>query len=182
MRTSYAMVVPAVLAIALFAPRARAEDVQTLTLTDGTTVTGEVIEFVAADHVTLKLPTGETRRVEWIELAAPAKAPDVEASSSPSWNHTDRAQLHGIPDYSLSRLLGNDDKTTVVDWREPDRTAPTIMPSRLSLGMQSGYGSRLGYLALAADYFPISSVGLATTVAMPIAGEPVTFGEMLLFE
>ena len=45
---------------ALMAAAARAQDTQSVTLVDGTVVTGEVVEYVAGDHVTVKLANGDT--------------------------------------------------------------------------------------------------------------------------
>jgi hypothetical protein len=66
-----------------------------VTLKDGTELHGEVVERRADDHVTIKLATGEVRRIEWSELTqiesdeptvaptpAPPPPPAVTSSSS----------------------------------------------------------------------------------------------------
>lgn len=43
---------------------------RTFTLKDGAMFGGEIVELVPNDHVTLKLATGELKRIEWADLAA----------------------------------------------------------------------------------------------------------------
>jgi hypothetical protein len=58
---------------------------------------------------------------------------------------------------------------------------------KFSLGVMSGYASPFGYLSLDAVWFPwrwpiLRGIGFEATVAMPVADQPVTLGETLLFE
>ena len=56
-------------------------DVERVDLRDGSVVQGELVERVPGDHVTLKLATGEVRRIEWAAIAAvaPGAAPGEPA-------------------------------------------------------------------------------------------------------
>jgi hypothetical protein len=56
------------------------------------------------------------------------------------------------------------------------------MTSRLSTGIETANNWPLGFLALAADYFPIRLLGLEVAVSMPVHDQPVTIGEMILLE
>jgi hypothetical protein len=51
---------------------ARGAEVERVDLRDGGAVQGELVERVPGDHVTLKLATGEVRRIEWAAIAAVA--------------------------------------------------------------------------------------------------------------
>jgi hypothetical protein len=241
---------------------AHAQQTQTISLNDGTSVTGDVVEYVAGDHVTLSLPSGEKRRIAWGDLALPAHPPTVGgpatavqplppppaaptgmvvlkdgtvvrgpvlesiqgdhvtvqnsdgtsrrfpwdqvafvmSGTAPSgvavgpstsittttWQTSgpvvgELARLGGLAGVQLGALAGNDTATTV-DWPEPDRSPPTVMPARLSLGVQGGVDSVLGYMSLDAEYFPFSWLGLQAQLGLPIADEPVTLAESLLVE
>jgi hypothetical protein len=56
---------------------------RTFTLKDGSIFSGELVELVPNDHVTLKLATGEVRRISWSDLA-PAKAAESPAPAPPA--------------------------------------------------------------------------------------------------
>jgi hypothetical protein len=58
----------AALAWILIAGSAHADDAVTVWLKDGSIVRGELVERVPDNHVTLKLATGEVRRIEWKDL------------------------------------------------------------------------------------------------------------------
>lgn len=56
---------------------AAAAEVRTIQLQNGTIYSGELVEWVPGDHVTLRLITGEIRRVPWTELALQPPPPPV---------------------------------------------------------------------------------------------------------
>lgn len=70
---------------------------------------------------------------------------------------------------------------TVADWPEPDRSPPPFMAERLSLGVQTGYGSPFGPLALDAGWYPTSWFGLEGTLGLHVGDEPTTAGESMRF-
>jgi hypothetical protein len=152
--------------------RAPADDAQTVTLRDGTSLTGEVVEFVENDHVTLKLASGETRRIAWSDLAIPAHAPKIETADPPP---TPLPLAPEAPPRPRSTQILPEDL-------RPEYLASAGPTGRLSFGAQVGIDSPLGDLALLVDYFPITVLGIEAAVSMPIEDEPVTFGEMLLLD
>ncbi len=60
-------------------------EVERVDLRDGSAVQGELVERVPGDHVTLKLATGEVRRIEWAAIAAvrPGGAPEAGPRTVP---------------------------------------------------------------------------------------------------
>ncbi len=54
---------------------ARADDTERVDTRDGSSYRGELVERVAGDHVTLKLATGELKRIEWADIVAPVAPP-----------------------------------------------------------------------------------------------------------
>jgi len=129
---------------------------------------------MAVSHVALRFSTATVVTVA-IALA-PATAPAMPTKQDPV---DDRP----VSDDDLRMML------TMPDGVRPNLASetaaapepPTIMPSRLSLGLRSGYGSPLGSLALVADYYPVSWFGLEGATAVPVLGEPMTFAESALF-
>ncbi len=156
------------------AARSMADDTQTITLRDGTSLTGEVVEFVENDHVTLKLASGETRRVAWSELAIPAHAPKIDTAEPPPAPPTPLPLAPETPRPRSTQILPED--------LRPEYLASAGPTGRVSFGAQGGLDSPFGGLALLIDYFPITVLGIEAAVSMPIDDEPVTFGEMLLLD
>ena len=173
--------VPLACCCVLLASSARAQDTQTITLVDGTTVTGEVVEYVAGDHVTVKLPDGDSRRIEWRNLASGAHAPRVDTGPAPS------AAPAALPAQPVEVSNGPLEWSPRLGELRPelDVDRESGWSPIVQLGVQGGYASPFGYLSLVADYFPwlwpaLRGIGLELTVAMPVADEPVTLGETLL--
>jgi len=73
---------------------ALADDAYVVETIDGSTYRGELVESVVGSHVTLKLATGEIRRIEWLDLkrqgpetpAAPAAPPAQVSPPTPAPN------------------------------------------------------------------------------------------------
>jgi hypothetical protein len=63
---------------------ARADDLEVVHTTDGSVYRGELVERVVNDHITLKLATGETRRLEWKDIAPSEAANPSKAPASPA--------------------------------------------------------------------------------------------------
>ena len=149
------------LAIAAVSLRAAADDTQTLSLRDGTSVTGVVVEYIEGDRVTLRLPNGDTRRIAWADLALVPSAPPIVtlplAPPRPSPYHAREAPPATPDEHELSG-------------------------ASLAFGVQGALNSPLGPLALAVDYFPWPWVGVEGLVAMPVGPEPVTLGENVVVE
>jgi hypothetical protein len=57
-------------------------DTLTVRLSDGSIYSGEIVEKVPNDHVTIKLATGEIRRFEWTSIL-PSLVPDTTAPAAP---------------------------------------------------------------------------------------------------
>ncbi len=76
---------------------------RTARLRDGTLLRGEVVEEVPDDHVVIKLPTGEVRRIEWadlVELTGGAAAPALPRPVGP------RITIHSnVPNVGLYGLM-----------------------------------------------------------------------------
>jgi hypothetical protein len=162
------------LVLSLGAPRALADDTQTVSLRDGTSVTGTVVEYIQGDHVTMQLPNGERRRLEWAALATPPSAPLVDTLPlSPEFNRLHR------PLPAATETPHDDGASTTP---QPD-VEPEGLPSfsRVAFGLQTAYDSPFGPLALTIDYFPIQWIGVEGAVAMPIFDEPATLGESVMF-
>ena len=157
---------PALLAaVFLLAPAARARTLrEVVTLVDGSTYQGELVEKVPGDHVTLQLATGEIKRFEWSQLAsaidesatgsapesAPARPHDPASPPEPEFPPEPAPPL---PPEPPADLPGPETGRPLVDWPEPDRTPPAMMASRFSLGLVGG-SSPLGYGALEAEVYP----------------------------
>ncbi len=62
------------LGLVLLVSRAALAESETVRLADGSVFSGELVEKVPNDHVTIKLATGDVRRFEWSALAPTAKA------------------------------------------------------------------------------------------------------------
>ncbi len=58
-----------VLASSIFAARPAYADQETVHLTNGSVFSGELVEKIPGDHVTIKLATGEIRKIEWSDIA-----------------------------------------------------------------------------------------------------------------
>jgi hypothetical protein len=169
------------LGCSLLAAAAAAQDVQSIKLADGSVVTGEVVEYVAGDHVTVKLADGDTRRIQWRNLASPAHAPRVDAAPSasaaapapaPSSGATaPSAPLPLLPAPSPLEPTGPEPAAApapaesfsgALEWSPRlGELRPAVGVERdsgwspqLSLGVQGGWASPFGYLSLVADYFP----------------------------
>ena len=56
---------------------AAAAETRTIQLQNGTIYSGELVEWVPGDHVTLQLVTGEIRRIPWTDLAQQPPPPPV---------------------------------------------------------------------------------------------------------
>ncbi|HEX2570778.1 MAG TPA: hypothetical protein VH877_14570 [Polyangia bacterium] len=75
---------------------AAAAEIRTVQLQNGNVYSGELVEWIPGDHVTLRLITGEIRRIAWTDLslqppppaappaAAPPTAPPAAAPPSPT--------------------------------------------------------------------------------------------------
>src|SRR5262245_43414910 len=48
----------------------RASGGVTVTLVDGSIIRGELVEMIKGDHVTVRIATGEVRRIEWARVAS----------------------------------------------------------------------------------------------------------------
>jgi hypothetical protein len=229
---------------------------RTVTLTDGTVVSGTLVGYVAGQYITLRLPTGETRVIMWSQLAHPPRAPSLSdpgatAPSAPSPasprpvvvvlkdGRVVRGQMTTSMDGDHVTLTTSTGETQTFEWGEiaslvpgdggatmvprpaPDGSpssgesppesppstsafTPTPPPptesvadipprpldgrpswssvSRLSFGLQTGYGSPLGYLALLAEYFPFGWLGFSAGVGTPLANEPWSARQGLIFE
>jgi hypothetical protein len=147
------------LAIVLAAPAALAQgSTERVVTKGGATYQGSLVEKLPGDHVTIQLVTGQVKRFEWSEIASAADA----SPSVPPGGATSGGELP-VSNDAASLLLGRGASTReplshvpdgpLVDWPEPDRTAPTLMSSRLSVGMVGGI-SALGYGAVALEYYP----------------------------
>lgn len=62
---------------------ARADDTERIDTRDGSSYRGELVERVAGDHVTLKLATGELKRIEWEDIVAPVAPPTPPPTPAP---------------------------------------------------------------------------------------------------
>jgi hypothetical protein len=75
---------------------------RTARLRDGTLLRGEVVEEVPDDHLVLKLPTGEVRRIEWAELveltggAAPPAMPRLVGPRITIQSNDPNVGLYGL--------------------------------------------------------------------------------------
>ncbi len=54
---------------------ARAATTEVVVLKDGSLLRGALVELDDGDHVTVRLPTGETKRVEWSDIASSSQIP-----------------------------------------------------------------------------------------------------------
>ncbi len=112
-------------------------------LKDGTILHGEIVEVVTGDHVVVRIG-GESKQLPWAAVSTVVAGAPPQAPATNMW-----ATLRGN---ALS--LANSDGP-VVDWPEPDRSPPSIMPSRLSVGLEAGVGGvPVGTFALAAELYP----------------------------
>jgi hypothetical protein len=100
-----------------------ADDAETITVwtTDGGVVRGEIVEIAPGDHITVKLATGETKRVEWSDVdhdstgakkkgtgkAAPAVEPDDEEERAPRRRAPARKHADDGDDGPRVRLTGD---------------------------------------------------------------------------
>ncbi len=149
---------------------------EAVTLTNGSMYQGELVEKVPGDHLPLRLATGEVKRFDWAQIASisgeglqmtwTGSAPAVAATPV-------------VPPESVEQPAEGE---PLVDWPEPDRTPPTMMSSRLSVGILGGW-SPLGYAAVQAEYYPFDEGGLTLGihaafgpwgVAGPSTGELLT--------
>jgi hypothetical protein len=91
MRFRIVMVTAFAAAIALAPSLSRADDDQKtepaqnvhITLNDGSEYSGELVEKVPQDHVTLKLADGKVKRFEWEDIRKPNKAPPQPTQAAP---------------------------------------------------------------------------------------------------
>lgn len=63
-----------VLAFSICAARSAHADQETVHLTNGNVFSGELVEKIPGDHLTIKLATGEIRKIEWSEIAPQSAA------------------------------------------------------------------------------------------------------------
>jgi hypothetical protein len=157
------------LAALVVAMPARAGEVQTLTMRDGSKVTGEIVEYVAGDHVVVQIAPGERMRVDWEVLASPPGAPRVD-TGTPS-------QARAGEGPGGEERSGGEERAAPERDERPGR--------RMSLGVETGIPSPLGYVALMANTFPFRGarwLGLEVAVGMPIQNEPVTMAESLVLD
>lgn len=119
-----------------------------LTLTDGSTVVGAMIELVPRDHVTVRTELGETRIIPWTSIArlrpaastaGPTAAPATEEYAPPPRGPSGLA----LPQDQASRVL------TV--WGEPGTTLALVIVSDSIFGPSqtitlpgTGYGASAG--------------------------------------
>jgi hypothetical protein len=150
-------------------------------LKDGTILAGKVLESVIDDHITMRLPSGETKRLEWSRIAK------VLTSDSSSWTQTfdgrfptDGASPRPVQPPPWSG--GSEHPEHTADWPEPDRTAGPYMSSRFSMGLQSGYLSPLGVIGAKLALYPTSFFGLEAGYGWHGSGGPTTFTESMVFE
>lgn len=130
---------------------------EAVTLTDGSMYQGELVEKVPGDHLTLRLATGEIKRFDWPEIAS------ISGDAiHPTWTGSEAAppppppapQPPTGPPPGPTALEG-----PFVNWPEPDRSPPTMMASRFSVGLLGGY-SPLGFGAVEAEYYPFDEGAL----------------------
>lgn len=70
------------------ATAASADNSEKVTLRDGSVFVGELVEKVPGNHITLKLATGEVRRIEWAAIAEqPTQAAQAPATEAPAAVH-----------------------------------------------------------------------------------------------
>ena len=62
-------------ACALVATRAAAAQREMVTLRDGSSVEGALVEYAEGDHVTLRLDDGTERRFDWLDIDSARQAP-----------------------------------------------------------------------------------------------------------
>jgi hypothetical protein len=178
----------------LFAQTAEAQQTQSVTLRDGTTVTGEIVEYLLDDHVTLRLSTGATRRVAWSELASPVAPPAVGAPATPPLplpppapppapapppplvappapvDEPQTATPSGSIPYELRPEHGVDSDTA---W--------LLRPP--AIGIQTGYGAPEGDLALVLENRMLGGwVVVQALLGTPVADTPWSFGANLLLD
>jgi len=85
MLPSLRLAAAAALACLFLAPYARAQDAsdEVVTLKSGAVYRGQLVEKVPGDHVTLKLATGEVKRLPWLEVQRSASAQGAEPPPRP---------------------------------------------------------------------------------------------------
>jgi len=111
---------------------ARADDVETVRTKDGSIFRGELVEKVVNDHVTIKMATGEVKRIEWDDIetkppppARPQPEPKPEAEVVVvSFTSDD-------PKATLQRYVGSGD--VAVDYVTPYGTTVATGDAELSL-------------------------------------------------
>lgn len=180
------LVAAQVLAILFAARVASAQPVtEVIELVDGSTFQGELVEKVPGDHLTLKLATGETRRFDWSDVES-ARDETLAAPTLTTATPAGDALPDLLPPKTADLPRQGSESTAgpVLDWAEPDRTAPTLMASRLSLGLVSGV-SPDGFGAVQAEYYPWDeshfTVGLHAAYG-PWGALGPTVSEMLAIE
>lgn len=120
----------AVFACAVFAPAiARADGTIEVTMRDGSTFRGELVERVVGDHVTIKLATGEIRILPWAAIR-----PDDQRGTPPAPPPKGTVELHSNkPNTVLQRLVstgtgygyaGSRAVALAIEQYEPVCTAP----------------------------------------------------------
>jgi hypothetical protein len=122
-------------------------------LNDGSTYQGKLVEKVPGDHVTIKLATGEVKRFDWSAIASTRDEQPLLPPPPPLPASSAGGQAGAAKGEDLT-ALGPGLAGSLVDWQEPDRTPPSSMASRLSVGVLAGYQHALGVASLEAEYYP----------------------------
>ena len=123
-----------VLAVALASPLARADEPSAapaddglstavprvhVVLVDGSEFTGELVEKVPQDHVTLKLEDGSLKRIDWEEIRfkhAPPHPPPPKVAAAPRSSSHDEAQIKLTADSNDAELQRKAGQTTVMTY------------------------------------------------------------------
>lgn len=139
------------LAITLFFSRfALAVETEAVHLRDGSIIQGELVEKVPGDHVTLKLATGEVRRIEWaaIQEDQPKEEPQMLAAfggvASPQTNEQPK----------VSVALSSDTESYLVEVTDLGHYAGSV-GSRMAYGIIENY-RRVCVLPCRAELDPLA--------------------------
>ena len=166
-------------------PTTPAPNRSVVVLKDGSVVSGEVLESIQGDHVTIRTADDAVKRFDWSNVSFVVNGgfslPNMSGATTTTSGLPSGAQTTIVTPPSVTYAAANRDLPTVTTWPEPDREARPILASRLALGLESSFGGPLGRYALDAGWYPIRWVGFDVAVGLPLAGAPTTTAENMFF-
>ncbi len=100
------------------ASSARADETETVRTKDGSIFRGDLVEKVVNDHVTIKMATGEVKRIEWDDIETkPPPPPPPQKPTKPSGDEVDVSFTSDDPKATLQQYVGSGGVT--VDYVTP---------------------------------------------------------------